>query len=62
MLQRKNREIKKHNWAGFYNKLVHHRKCDNSATTFKGKWFIMYNKEPSGRVAGEDAGPGVKLC
>ena len=24
------------------------KNCDFSATTFKGRWFIMYTKEPSG--------------
>lgn len=27
------------------------KNCDFSATTFKGKWFILYTEEPSGRAA-----------
>ena len=25
--------------------------CDFSATNFKGKWFIIYTREPSGMTA-----------
>ena len=27
------------------------KNCDFSATNFKGKWFIIYTEEPSGRAA-----------
>jgi len=27
------------------------KNCDFSATTFQGKWVILYTEEPSGRAA-----------
>jgi len=34
-----------------FRRCINDKKCDFSATTFKGKWFIMYNKEPPARTA-----------